>query len=198
MNLLSVSCRPPQRHARLKLSSNPVMELWTSGGTGRNPRENRHLCAISPSTLHGRTFVRDETATTTALSLSYSCPSRGNLLSKECTPASAFSPATTSRGAITRARLPNLSAQKTPAANATSAFDFNQGTCCRSPTAYSPNAFFSALTRLRLTGIFSSTPFSVSSSVPPETDSISSTMERFTRYPRCTRKNPWPSKRFSS
>lgn len=68
----------------------------------------------------------------------------------------------------------------------------------RSPAAYSPNAFFSALTRLRLTGIFSSTPFSVSSSVPPETDSISSTMERFTRYPRCTRKNPWPSRRFSS
>ena len=99
------------------------MELWTSGGTGRNPRENRHLCAISPSTLRGRTLVRDETATTIALSLSYSCPSRGNLLSKECTPASALSPATTSRGAITRARLPNLSAQKTPAANATSAFD---------------------------------------------------------------------------
>lgn len=68
----------------------------------------------------------------------------------------------------------------------------------RSPAAYSPNAFFSALTRLRLTGIFSSTPFNVSSNVPPETDSISSTMERFTRYPRCTRKNPWPSKRFSS
>ena len=81
-------------------------------------------------------------------------------------------------------------AQKALAANATSAFDFNQETYDGNPTAYSPNAFFSALTRLRLTGIFSSTPFSVSSSVPPETDSISSTMERFTRYPRCTRKNP--------
>lgn len=46
---------------------------------------------------------------------------------------------------------------------------------------YSPSAFFSADTRRRLTGIFSSTPLSVSSSVPPATGSISSTMDRFTR-----------------
>ena len=136
--------------------------------------------AISPSTLHGRTLVHDETATTTALSLSYSCPSRGNLLSRAGAPAATSTvrkkrPPQTRRALLTQSR--NL---------------------LRSPAAYSPNAFFSALTRLRLTGIFSSTPFSVSSSVPPETDSISSTMERFTRYPRCTRKNPWPSKRFSS
>lgn len=47
--------------------------------------------------------------------------------------------------------------------------------------SYRPSAFFRAETRRRETGIFSSTPFSVSNSVPPETDSISSTMERFTR-----------------
>ena len=46
---------------------------------------------------------------------------------------------------------------------------------------YSPSAFFKAETRRRDTGIFSSTAFSVSSSVPPDTDSISSTIERFTR-----------------
>ena len=47
--------------------------------------------------------------------------------------------------------------------------------------SYSPSAFFKAETRRRDTGIFSSTAFSVSSSVPPDTDSISSTIERFTR-----------------
>lgn len=46
---------------------------------------------------------------------------------------------------------------------------------------YRPSAFLSAETRRRDTGIFSSTAFSVSSSVPPDTDSISSTMDRFTR-----------------
>ena len=48
-------------------------------------------------------------------------------------------------------------------------------------TFYRFSAFFSEDTRRRDTGIFSSTPFSVSSSVPPETDSISSTIDRFTR-----------------
>lgn len=47
--------------------------------------------------------------------------------------------------------------------------------------AYSPRAFFSAETRRRETWIFSSTPFSESSSVPPATGSTSSTSERFTR-----------------
>lgn len=46
---------------------------------------------------------------------------------------------------------------------------------------YSPNAFLSADTRRRDTGIFSSTAFSVSRRVPPDTDSISSTIDRFTR-----------------
>ncbi len=46
---------------------------------------------------------------------------------------------------------------------------------------YSPRAFFRADTRRRDTGIFSSTALSVSSRVPPDTDSISSTMDRFTR-----------------
>ncbi len=46
---------------------------------------------------------------------------------------------------------------------------------------YRFSAFFRELTRRRETGIFSSTPFRVSSRVPPETDSISSTMDRFTR-----------------
>ena len=46
---------------------------------------------------------------------------------------------------------------------------------------YSPRAFFRADTRRRDTGIFSSTAFSVSSRVPPDTDSISSTIDRFTR-----------------
>ena len=46
---------------------------------------------------------------------------------------------------------------------------------------YRPRAFFRAETRRRLTGIFSSTPLSVSSRVPPATGSISSTMDRFTR-----------------
>ena len=46
---------------------------------------------------------------------------------------------------------------------------------------YRPSAFLRADTRRRDTGIFSSTPLSVSSSVPPDTDSISSTMDRFTR-----------------
>lgn len=50
---------------------------------------------------------------------------------------------------------------------------------CERP--YSPSAFFRAETRRRETGIFSSTAFSVSSSVPPDTDSISSTIDRFTR-----------------
>ena len=50
---------------------------------------------------------------------------------------------------------------------------------CEKP--YSPSAFFRAETRRRETGIFSSTAFSVSSSVPPDTDSISSTIDRFTR-----------------
>lgn len=153
--------------------------------------------AISPSTLHGRTLVHDETATTTALSLSYSCPSRGNLLSKECTPAPAFSPQRL-LGEPSPERVSRISPRKKRPPRTRRALLTQSRNLLRSPAAYSPNAFFSALTRLRLTGIFSSTPFSVSSSVPPETDSISSTMERFTRYPRCTRKNPWPSRRFSS
>ena len=44
-----------------------------------------------------------------------------------------------------------------------------------------PNAFLRAATRRRETGIFSSTPLRVSSSVPPATVSTSSTMARFTR-----------------
>ena len=65
------------------------------------------------------------------------------------------------------------------------AFRHRPDTCSYSraqPAApYSPRAFVSAETRRRLTGIFSSTPLSVSSSVPPATGSISSTMDRFTR-----------------
>ena len=153
--------------------------------------------AISPSTLHGRTLVHDETATTTALS----CPILVHLAAT-CFPKNAH-PRPHSRpqrllGEPSPEHVSRISPRKKRPPQTRRALLTQSRNLLRSPTAYSPNAFFSALTRLRLTGIFSSTPFSVSSNVPPETDSISSTMERFTRYPRCTRKNPWPSKRFSS
>ena len=171
------------------------MDKWGNGS--KSQRESPSVCDFALDIARTRSCPRRDCDHDRAFPVLFLSISRQLAFQRMHTRARIL-PATTSRGAITRARLPNLSAQKTPAANATSAFDFNQGTCCRSPAAYSPHAFFSALTRLRLTGIFSSTPFSVSSNVPPETDSISSTMERFTRYPRCTRKNPWPSRRFSS
>ena len=61
---------------------------------------------------------------------------------------------------------------------------------------YNPSAFLSEETRRRETGIFSSTPSSVSNSVPPDCGSTSFTSERLTREPRWTRKKPWPSSVF--
>lgn len=74
-----------------------------------------------------------------ALSLSHSCPARSNLLSR------AGAPAATS-----------TVRQKTPGRERDEQLLTQSRNLLRSPAAYSPNAFFSALTRLRLTGIFSS------------------------------------------
>lgn len=90
-------------------------------------------------------------------------------------------------------RFPTQACKHVPSSRAPSvsdgkkagAFRHRPDTCSYSraqPAApYRPRAFFRAETRRRLTGIFSSTPLSVSSRVPPATGSISSTMDRFTR-----------------
>ena len=162
-------------------TANPTATSATSANTAS--------CSNAASSVsEGMAFIAANDAASSTANAATSFPFRTLRTSSAHTPLTPprrFSRFARKFPAQTRKYAPNGRAPSAPDGKKAGAFRHRPNICSYSraqpAVPYRPRAFFRADTRRRLTGIFSSTPLSVSSRVPPATGSISSTMDRFTR-----------------
>ena len=168
-----------------RLSVSGTTNLTATSATSANTAS----CSNAASSVsEGMAFIAANDATSSTANAATSFPFRTLRTSSAHTPLTPprrFSRFVRKFPAQTRKYAPNDRVPSVPDGKKAGAFRHRPETCSYSRAQpaipYRPRAFFSAETRRRLTGIFSSTPLSVSSRVPPATGSISSTMDRFTR-----------------